>query len=72
MLNKIYLYKFLDDLVLIYPFYVLMFTDFGISPAQIGILLAVWSITSFALEIPSGAIADKYSRKNILSKRIFH
>ncbi len=65
-LFKIYLFKFFDDFVLIYPFYTLMFADFGITPAQIGILLGVWSLTSFVLEVPSGVIADKFSRKHIL------
>lgn len=63
---KIYSYKFFDDLVLIYPFYALMFADFGMTPAQIGILLGVWSFTAFALEMPSGVAADKWSRKHIL------
>lgn len=65
-LAKIYAFKFFDDLVLIYPFYTLMFSDFGMSAAQIGILLGVWSLTAFVLEVPSGVAADKYSRKHIL------
>lgn len=65
-LAKIYAFKFFDDLVLIYPLYVVMFTDFGMEPWQVATLLAVWSTTAFLLEIPSGVWADKYSRKNIL------
>lgn len=65
-LAKIYTFKFFDDLVLIYPLYVVMFTDFGMEPWQVATLLAVWSTTAFLLEIPSGVWADKYSRKNIL------
>lgn len=65
-LAKIYSFKFFDDFVLIYPFYVLMFADFGTTPTQIGILLAVWSVATFVLEVPSGVAADKYSRKHIL------
>lgn len=63
---KIYSFKFFDDFVLIYPFYVLMFADFGVSPANIGVLLTVWSIAALILEMPSGVAADKYSRKHIL------
>jgi len=65
-LAKIYLFKFFDDFILIYPLYAVMFTDFGMQPWQVATLLAVWSTTAFLLEVPSGVWADKYSRKNIL------
>lgn len=65
-LAEIYLFKFFDDLILIYPLYAVMFTDFGMQPWQVATLLAVWSTTAFLLEVPSGVWADKYSRKNIL------
>ncbi|MBI2550945.1 MFS transporter [Candidatus Uhrbacteria bacterium] len=65
-LAKIYAFKFLDDFVLIYPLYAVMFTDFSMQPWQVTTLLAVWSTTAFFLEVPSGVWADKYSRKNIL------
>jgi MFS family permease len=65
-LNKIYAFRFFDDLVLIYPLYVVMFTDFGMQPWQVATLLAVWSTTTFLFEVPSGVWADIYSRKNIL------
>ncbi len=65
-LTKIYLFKFFDDFILVYPFYTVMFADFKMQPWQVATLLAVWSITTFLLEVPSGVWADKYSRKNIL------
>src|SRR3989338_617557 len=65
-LSKIYSFKFFDDLVFIYPLYAVMFIDYGLNGLQISIILAVWSITAFILEVPSGVIADKYSRKHIL------
>lgn len=65
-LAKIYLFKFFDDFILIYPLYAVMFTDFKMQPWQVATLLAVWSATAFLLEVPSGVWADKYSRKNIL------
>lgn len=65
-ITKIYLYSFFADLIFIYPVYSVMFVDKGLSPLQISILLMVWAGTSFVLEVPSGVIADKYSRKNIL------
>lgn len=65
-LYKIYLYKFLEDFVLIYPLYAVMFTEKGLEPFQVGTLLTTWSVTAFLLEVPSGAWADRYSRKHIL------
>jgi MFS family permease len=65
-LRKIYLYSFLDDFVLIYPLYAVMFTEKGMAPLQVGTLFTVWSVTAFLLEVPSGAWADRYSRKHIL------
>lgn len=43
-----------------------MFADRGLNALQISILLMVWAGTSFLLEVPSGVLSDKYSRKNIL------
>lgn len=43
-----------------------MFVDGGLKPLQISILLMVWAGITFILEVPSGVLADKYSRKNIL------
>lgn len=62
----IYCYKLFDDLVFIYPLYAVMFSDDGMSALQISVLLSVWSTVTFLLEIPSGAVADKYSRKHIM------
>ncbi|MBX2877571.1 MAG: MFS transporter [Saprospiraceae bacterium] len=65
-LLKIYAYKFFEDFVLIYPLYAVLFTDSGMEPWEVGVLLTSWSVTTFVLEIPSGVWADKYSRKQIL------
>lgn len=69
--NKFYVYAFFDEFVLIYPLYTLLIADRGISPAHITILLVVWSAVAFLLEVPSGAIADKFSRKYVLLWAIF-
>ncbi len=66
LVRSIYAFKFLDDLVLIYPLYAVMFTEFGMQAWQVSALFLTWSLTSFFLEIPSGAWADKYDRKKIL------
>lgn len=65
-LRKVYLYRFLDGFNLISGIFALYFASKGLSPFQISVLIAIWSITSLALEIPLGAIADKYPRKYLL------
>ncbi|MCA9386230.1 MFS transporter, partial [Candidatus Dojkabacteria bacterium] len=65
-LTKVTAYTFFSELILIYPVYALLFTESGISPSQIALLLIIWSATSFLLEVPTGFIADHFSRKNIL------
>lgn len=65
-ITKIYTFRFFDDFILIYPIYAVMFSDYKLSVLQISVLLFAWSLTAFLLEIPSGVLADKYSRKHIL------
>lgn len=59
-------YAFLDDFVLLYPLYTLLFAATGLSAAEISSLLVVWSVTSVALEVPSGVWADTVSRRALL------
>lgn len=66
LFTRIYAFVFLNDFILIYPLYAVMFTDHGLSAAQVASILAVWSGVVFVLEIPSGVLADKYSRRKIL------
>jgi hypothetical protein len=51
--------------VLLYPVYALLFADAGLTTGQISSLFAIWSIVSFACEIPSGALADAWSRRGL-------
>ena len=51
------------ELIPIYPFYAVMFMDHGVSPFGFSVLLVVWSLSAMAAEIPSGALADRFSRK---------
>ncbi|WP_040787924.1 MFS transporter [Nocardia paucivorans] len=54
------------DLVPYYALYALLFAEQGLGPGQISLLLAVWSMTAFLLEVPSGAWADTVSRRVLL------
>jgi len=61
-----YIYAFFKAFILIYPLYAVMFVDNGLNATQISLLFIVWSTVAFLLEVPSGAVADKFSRKYVL------
>lgn len=63
---RLYAFAFLDDFMLIYPLYAVMFAHAGLRPLQITSLLVVWSVTAFLLEVPAGVIADRYPRRVVL------
>ncbi len=62
----LYGYAFLTDFVLLYPLYVLLFADTGLSVGRISSLFVIWSATGIVLEVPSGAWADAVSRRLLL------
>ncbi|MFI1484186.1 MFS transporter [Streptomyces sp. NPDC020747] len=64
--TTLYGYAFLDDFVLLYPVYALLFSDTGLTVWQISSLFCLWALTGVLLEIPSGAWADAVSRRLLL------
>ncbi|MFC4013949.1 MFS transporter [Nonomuraea purpurea] len=66
LVAKLYAYAFLGEFVLLYPVYTLLFTDAGLSVAETSSLFVIWSVTGLVLEIPSGALADRVSRRLLL------
>lgn len=61
-----YLNAFLHDFIPIYPLYAVMFGEHGVSPYGLSVLLSLWALVALAAEVPSGTLADKYSRKRLL------
>ena len=50
-----------------YPVFAILFFDFGLSPLQFYLLNGVvWTLASILLEVPSGALADRFGRKSLL------
>jgi MFS family permease len=45
----------------------LLFAGAGLSAGEISALFALWSIATFVLEVPSGALADRVSRRRLLA-----
>jgi MFS family permease len=56
----------LADTVALYPLYALLFADTGLSDAEISVLFAIWSVVGIAAEVPTGAVADRFSRRSCL------
>ncbi|TDD12830.1 MFS transporter [Nonomuraea deserti] len=63
LVASLYVYAFLGEFLLIYPVYTLLFIDTGLSVAETSSLFVIWSVTGMVLEIPSGAWADRLSRR---------
>jgi MFS family permease len=66
-LRNYYLSIFFYDFIFAYAIYTVLFNIKGLSTFEISILLAWWALTSALFEIPSGALADYWSRKKILT-----
>ncbi len=62
----------IGEAVLIYPLYSIMFSErSNISAIGVGFLLAAWQITQILAEVPTGIIADRYSKKySIIAGRL--
>ncbi|THA23861.1 MFS transporter [Streptomyces sp. RKND-216] len=67
LVRTLYASAFLEDCVLLYPVYALLFSRTGLSGAEISSLFVLWSVTGLALEIPSGVWADRFSRRRLLT-----
>ena len=49
-----------------YPVFTILFLDFGLSLEQFALLNAAWAASIVVLEVPSGALADSFGRRNLL------
>ena len=66
-LRNYYLTSFFYDFIFAYAIYNVLFNIRGLSVFQISILLAWWAAIAMLLEIPTGALADYWSRKKMLT-----
>ncbi|MGD9697145.1 MAG: MFS transporter [Thermoleophilia bacterium] len=49
-----------------YPLYALLFADSGLSEREISGLFVLWSAVALVAEVPSGVLADRWSRRGAL------
>ncbi len=66
LIRTYYLFSFFQDFALVYPVYAIFFQERGLDYARISALLAIWSTAVLLAEIPSGILADRWSRKWVL------
>ncbi|PKL18585.1 MAG: MFS transporter [Spirochaetae bacterium HGW-Spirochaetae-5] len=64
MMTRFSMYGFLKNLNFSEPFLILFYLSLGMNFLQIGILVSFLNICINFMEIPSGALADIYGRKN--------
>ena len=55
-----------SDAVPLYPLYALLFTEHGLDEPTVAGLFALWSAVGLVAEVPSGAFADRFSRRSAL------
>ena len=60
-----------EDLIPLYPVYAILFADAtvpgaGLTAAEISALFAIWSLSTVIVEVPTGVLADRFSRRRLL------
>lgn len=59
-------FKFFFNARFYYPVFTILFLDFGLTVSQFALLNVVWAATIVIMEVPSGALADIWGRRNLL------
>jgi len=73
VIKLIYLRRFFTHFIFFWSVDKIFFAQRGASPFEISILLGLWAFYVLIFEVPSGAIADRWSRKwLIVISSIFH
>jgi MFS family permease len=65
-LVPLYVSAFLGALALWVPIEKLFMTTIGFHPASVGVMAAVYAVVVPFLEVPSGVLADRWSRRGVL------
>jgi MFS family permease len=65
-LAPLYIASFLGGLALWVPIEKLFMTEIGFTSASVGIMAAVYAVVVPVLEVPSGVLADRWSRRAVM------
>lgn len=60
------LFRVLFNARFYYPIFTVLFLDMGLTLEQFFLLNAVWAVAIVLLEVPSGAFADTFGRRNLI------
>src|SRR5918992_4503641 len=66
-LLPLYAAAFLQGLALWVPIEKLFMTTIGFTPASVGLMAAIYAVVVPLLEVPSGVLADRWSRRGVLA-----
>jgi len=70
-IRNFYLFRFFNDFAFVYAVYIILFKLNGRSVLEISLLLALWCGFVVLFEVPTGALADRWNRKYMLSLGMF-
>jgi len=59
-------FRFFQDLALVYPVYVILLLQHGLGAGSVALILALWAGSMLVFELPSGILADRWSRRKTL------
>jgi MFS family permease len=65
--QRVYALSFVDEFGPVYAVWTLWFNDNGVSTSQISTVFVLWAAIAIALEIPSGALADRVDRRRLIA-----
>lgn len=65
--RRLYALSFIDEFGPVYAVWTLWFNDNGVSTSQISTVFILWAGIAIALEIPSGALADRVDRRRLIA-----
>ena len=65
-ITRFTLCRILKEFLPIYPVYLLLFQQNGLSLAQISFLMGIWCIPGLLFELPSSVMADLGNRRNLM------
>ena len=65
--RRLYALAAVDEFAPLFALFTLWFADNDVTTAQISLAFIVWSVVALALEIPSGAVADRVDRRLLVA-----
>jgi MFS family permease len=65
--RKLYALAFVDEFAPLYALFTLWFNDNDVSTSQISIVFIIWAALAVLLEVPSGALADRFDRRKLIA-----